>query len=90
MDGLNKYISNKIRTNNHWRENGFEGKVIYEFIVGQDGNIRELKIYKDGVNYGVAELNLSIFNNMPLWKPGRNNGRAVSVLMHLPIKLVKE
>lgn len=90
MQALNKLISKKIRTNNLWRENGFDGKVIYEFVIGKDGNVRNIKIISDGVKYGIAELNLSIFEEMPKWKAGKNNGNPVSVLFRLPVKFVKE
>lgn len=90
LDALNKFISKRTKTNNQWRESGYDGKVVYEFVVGRDGKIRGIKIIRDGVNYGIAELNLSIFENMPEWKPGKNNGNTVSVLYHLPIKFVKE
>ncbi|MEI7801423.1 MAG: energy transducer TonB [Bacteroidota bacterium] len=90
MDALNKFVSKKIRTNSNWRENGFDGKIIYEFVVGRDGNVRDIKISKDGVNFGIAELNLSLFDAMPQWKPGENNGHKVSVIYYLPVKFLKE
>ena len=89
-EALNKFISKNIKTNLQWRENGNEGKVIYEFVIGKDGTVRNQKIILDGVKYGVAELNLELFEKMPTWNPGKNNGHEVSVLLHLPIKLVKE
>ena len=90
MDGLNKFISKKIRTNSLWRENGLEGKVVYQFIVGRDGNVRDIKIMKDGVSFGIAELNLSVFDEMPQWKAGKNNGHPVSVIYFLPVIFIKE
>lgn len=90
LDALNKFISKRLKTNNQWRESGTDGKVVYEFVVGRDGKITDIKIIRDGVSYGIAELNLSIFDNMPEWKPGKNNGNAVKVLYRLPIKFVKE
>lgn len=90
MDALNKFVLKKIRTNSNWRENGFDGKIIYEFVVGRDGNVRDVKISKDGVNFGIAELNMSLFDAMPQWQPGENNGHKVSVIYYLPVKFLKE
>jgi protein TonB len=90
MSALYKFISQKMRTNNQWRENGSPGKVVYEFVVGRDGKIRDQKIFYDEVKYGVAELNLGLFTEMLRWKPGRNNGHEVSVMYRLPVKFEKE
>ena len=90
MIALQKFISQKIRTNNQWRENGKSGKVVYEFVVGRDGKVRDYKIYIDEVKYGMAEMNLAIFPEMLRWKPGRNNGHEVSVMFRLPLKFEKD
>ncbi len=90
MDALNKFVSKKIKTNSYWIESGTDGKVVYQFVVGRDGNVRDIKIMKDGVSYGLAELNLSLFDEMPQWKPGKNNGHTVSILFYLPVKFIKE
>ncbi len=90
IKALNKYISKNLKTNNQWRESGNAGKIIYEFVIDRDGKITNLKVIMDNVKYGIAELNMTMMNDMPNWKPGKNNGHEVRVLFRLPVLLMKE
>jgi protein TonB len=59
-------------------------KVIASFVVSKTGNIENIKI----VNAGRPDLNkevLRVINKMPLWKPGLQNGKPVSVYFNLPV-----
>jgi protein TonB len=54
------------------------------FVVAKNGVIQNIKI----VNSGRADLDkevLRVINKMPLWKPGMQNGKAVSVYFNLPV-----
>ena len=66
------------------KRNNIKGKVIVTFVVDKEGNVRDEKIFK-GIGGGCDEEALRIVQLMPRWTPGKQNGRPVNVLFHLPI-----
>ena len=59
-------------------------KVIASFVVSKTGTIENVKI----INSGRSDLDkevIRIINKMPLWKPGLQNGKPVSVYFNLPV-----
>ncbi len=63
-----------------------EGSVILSFIVEKDGSIREIEILKDDVGYGAAEAASKVVSSMPLWTPGKQDGKPVRVKIVNPFK----
>ena len=66
------------------RENGITGRVFLTFIVGPDGDIRDVKVLR-GIGAGCDEEAVRVVKNMPKWKPGKQNGRSVNVQFNMPI-----
>lgn len=64
---------------------GIEGKVVVKFDIAPDGSIVNVKVLK-GIGFGCDEEAVRVVSNMPRWKPGIQNGKAVPVRMTLPIK----
>ncbi len=67
------------------KEAGITGKCYLNFVVDQTGNITNAKIAK-GVP-GCPECDkeaLRVVKSMPNWKVGKQNGRAVPVLINVP------
>jgi TonB family protein len=81
---LMEYIRNNIKYPEMSKEQGIQGKVIVNFIVHEDGNITSVKVVKSLSKECDAEA-IRIFSNMPKWKPGMQNGRAVKTQMNVPI-----
>jgi len=65
-------------------ENGIEGKVIVQFVVGKNGAIRDATIAR-ALNPSCDKEALRVVNAMPRWLPGKQNGKEVSVKFTLPI-----
>lgn len=65
-------------------ENGIEGKVIVQFVVGKNGAIRDANIVR-ALNPSCDKEALRVVNAMPRWLPGKQNGKEVSVKFTLPI-----
>ena len=78
------YLAKSVRYPRSAIENGVEGRVIISFVVNEDGHISNA-VVKRGIGAGCDEEGLRVVNNMPAWKPGRQNGRAVKVYYTLPI-----
>ncbi len=84
---LNKYLSYPVEA----REEGVSGRIIVRFVVGKDGKIREAKVMNSRCASGTKGCEalkkeaLRVINSMPLWKPGKQNGRLVNTYFSLPV-----
>ncbi len=91
-DGLKamyKFMSNNIKYPTIARENGIEGTVYVGFVVGKDGAIRDIAVRR-GIGGGCNEEAVRVIQMMPKWKPGKQNGKAVSVAYTMPVKFTLE
>ena len=66
------------------QENGIQGRVICQFVVGSDGSVRDIKVMR-GVDPSLDKEAVRVIQSMPKWIPGRQNGKAVSVRYTLPV-----
>ena len=66
------------------QENGIQGRVICQFVVGSDGSVRDIKVMR-GVDASLDKEAVRVIQSMPKWIPGRQNGKAVSVRYTLPV-----
>lgn len=81
---LMTYLSNNIKYPTRAVSSETEGRVVLGFVVDKNGNIDEIKILK-GIGDGCDEEAIRVVNQMPKWKPGKNNGKPVNVYFNLPI-----
>ncbi len=82
---LMKYLSKNIRYPHMAQENGVQGKVFIQFVVNKDGSISEVKAVGANKGAGLEEEAIRVVSKMPSWKPGKQNGKAVTVIFNLPI-----
>lgn len=78
------WLHNNIRYPVIAQENGVQGRVICQFVVGSDGSIRDIKVAR-GVDPSLDKEAVRVIGAMPKWIPGRQNGKAVSVRYTLPV-----
>ena len=81
---LMKYIADHLKYPTIAQENGVQGRVICQFVVGSDGSERAAKVVKTLDPYCDKEA-LRVIMSMPKWIPGKQNGKAVSVKYTVPI-----
>lgn len=79
------YLSKSIRYPNIAAENQISGRVVVQFVVDYEGNIKDVKVISDPKGGGLEAEAARVVKAMPKWKPGRQNGRNVSVYYTLPI-----
>ena len=84
---MNGYISNHIHYPAQASSDGTTGKVIVEFVVNEDGSVSNVKVLR-GIGGGCDEEAVRVVSGMPVWKPGKQNGKPVKVLFRLPITFV--
>lgn len=92
---LDKYIDNNLVYPQHAIDNKVEGTVVVQFIVTEDGMIKDVQIKKDiGSGCGQASVDvIESMNNMAeRWTPGAQRTRKVNVLItkHIEFKLGKK
>lgn len=66
------------------RENGVQGRVIVSFVVETDGSISDVKIAR-AADPSLDHAAWTLVKNMPKWKPGKVNGKAVRARMTIPV-----
>ena len=82
---LNKFLAENITYPSLAIDSGIQGKVIVDFVVRKDGKVTDVLLAK-GIGFGCDEEALRVVKAMPLWKPGKQNGKFVSVSYRVPIK----
>lgn len=62
-----------------------EGTVVVKFVVGSDGEIRDISIDKS-LGDGCDEEAVRVIKEMPVWNPGILNKKHVAVNYKLPVR----
>jgi protein TonB len=82
---MRDYLGKNINYPPLARESGIEGKVILTFVVGTDGKITQIEQVGKKLGWGCDEEATRVVKSMPGWKPGKQNGKEVTVKYTLPI-----
>jgi hypothetical protein len=81
---LSTYLTKNRR---HPKSEAFKqinGLLIAQFIINKTGDVTDVKVVK-GLDPAFDAETVRIVRSMPKWKPGKQNGRNVSVYYKLPI-----
>lgn len=81
---LINYLSENIRYPREARKNNTTGRVITKFIVNKDGTISHVRVVKH-VSPEIDAEAIRVISQMPSWKPGMQNGKAIKVYFTQPI-----
>ena len=83
-DSLNKFLIKNIKYPVQAKEDNIQGTVYVSFVVSSLGEINNIKILR-GIGFGCDEEAIRVVKKMPIWKPGKQNGKEVSVIFNLPV-----
>ena len=81
---LMKWIGEHLKYPTIAQENGVQGRVTCQFVVGKDGKVRDVTVLKTLDPYCDKEA-VRVIMAMPNWIPGKQNGKAVAVKYTVPI-----
>jgi protein TonB len=81
---LLKYIAENTKYPQEAAENNIQGKVIVKFAVSSDGSVKRIEILR-GVHPTLDQEAMRVVSTLPLWKPGKQNGKPVSVWFMVPV-----
>ena len=79
-----KFLSDNIVYPSAASEEGIQGRVVVEFVVGRDGSITNVKVVRPR-HPALDKEAVRVIKSMPKWMPGRNNGQPVKVTYTLPV-----
>jgi protein TonB len=84
---LRKFIAQSVKYPVIAQENGIQGRVYVQFVVGTDGTVGQVKVAR-GVDPNLDKEAIRVVESMPKWKPGKQRGKPVKVSYTVPINFV--
>lgn len=86
FDGdLPAFLSGNLKYPEEAKKNGTEGRVIVQFIIRKDGSVTDSEVIRSSGAKSLDDEALRVVGQMPKWKPGKQQGKAVNVSYVLPI-----
>lgn len=80
-----KFLNDNINYPTIAQENGVQGRVVLQFVVGRSGEITDVKVIKS-VDPSLDREAVRVVKSMPRWMPGKQNGQAVKARFTLPVQ----
>ncbi|MBQ8361263.1 MAG: M56 family metallopeptidase [Bacteroidaceae bacterium] len=85
MGELMKFLQKNIKYPAQAHKDSIQGRVIVQFVIDKTGKVTD-PVIKKSVSPELDAEAIRVVNAMPLWTPGRQRGKAVSVKFTLPIQ----
>jgi protein TonB len=83
-DSLKAYLKRAVGMLELNSKNKLKGRVYVSFIITRTGHVYRPRIMS-GASKESNEAAIQIVSSFPLWKPGKQNGEPLNVILHLPI-----
>lgn len=80
------WIYNNLKVPEVDKQNRVKGMIMVEFVVYEDGFVRDIKILKS-INAGLDAAVKELFESSPKWKPARSQGTVVRQRRKYPIRI---
>ena len=82
---LMNYLNSNIQYPVIAEENGIQGRVVVQFVIGEDGSISDVRVAKS-VDPSLDKEAVRVVKNMPKWIPGKlQNGQYATVRYTMPV-----
>ncbi|MBI49531.1 MAG: energy transducer TonB [Crocinitomicaceae bacterium] len=82
-----KYVSKNTKYPLIAKEAGIQGTVFVYFVVGKDGNVKDVKILRK-VDPRLDKEAKRVVESLPKFEPGQQRGKSVSVQYTIPVKFI--
>lgn len=79
------YIQKNVKFPEEIKTKGVTGKVYVTFVVNKEGKVENVKLER-GLEPSLDKEAVRVVSEMPLWTPGKQNGKAVKVCYTIPVK----
>lgn len=84
IQALLQYIAQNTKYPQELQALGVQGRVIVQFVVRSNGQVSNAKVHR-GIHPDLDKESLRVISAMPLWIPGKKDGKAVNVKFTVPI-----
>jgi TonB family protein len=85
LNALMKFLQKTVQYPIKAQENKMTGTVFVQFIVQKTGEVKDAKIVR-GICKSLDEEALRVVHLMPLWTPGKKDGKPINTSFCIPIK----
>lgn len=82
---VHEYLAKNIRYPKVCKQNNIQGRVVVNFMVNEEGQVTDAKVVSSAHELLDKEA-LRLVNDMPAWKPGKEDDVAVKVYYSIPIQ----
>ncbi|MBR1928539.1 MAG: energy transducer TonB [Paludibacteraceae bacterium] len=82
---LFKYLSENVKYPVIAQENGIQGKVICQFVVGKDGSVSDVQVVRSGGDASLDKEAVRVVKSLPKFTPGKQRGKPVKVKYTVPV-----
>jgi len=81
---FSKWVNERLQYPEIAKENGIQGRVLLQFVVGADGKVSNVKVVR-GVDPSLDKEAVRVVQSSPKWDPGKQRDRAVKVTYTFPV-----
>ena len=81
---FSKWVNQNITYPELAKEKGVEGRVVLNFVVDENGEVKNVKVLK-GVDPTLDAEAVRVVSNSPKWAAGKQNGQATKVSYTFPV-----
>jgi periplasmic protein TonB len=82
-----KYVSKNTKYPPIAKDAGIQGTVFVYFVVGRDGNVKNVKVLRE-VDSRLDKEAKRVVESLPRFDPGQQRGKSVSVQYTIPVKFI--
>ena len=83
-NAFSKWVNERLQYPEIAKENGIQGRVLLQFVVGADGSVSNVKVVR-GVDPSLDKEAVRVVQSSPKWSPGKQRDRAVKVTRTFPV-----
>ena len=83
-NAFSKWVNERLQYPEIAKENGIQGRVTLQFVVGADGKVTNVKVLR-GVDPALDKEAVRVVQSSPKWTPGKQRDRAVKVTYTFPV-----
>ena len=83
-NAFSKWVNERLQYPEIAKENGIQGRVLLQFVVGADGKVSNVKVVR-GVDPSLDKEAVRVVQSSPNWSPGKQRDRAVKVTYTFPV-----
>ena len=82
-----RYVSKNTKYPPIAKDAGIQGTVFVYFVVGKDGNVKNVKVLRE-VDSRLDKEAKRVVESLPRFEPGQQRGKSVSVQYTIPVKFI--